>query len=1281
MPRVQSKIRVPSELEMNVNLLKELLDDRRITRENRERIQNIINMYKSRSIRSFSTASKIAKLLASRYSQSQEKGIKLYNKIFREVIKIRVILYRKERDHEINNIVRRRKYLNRLLPDYKAYWIGYVNVLSNSDDILKFYDKVIKRPAPNSSESDKHAWGQLISILRTNQDVQRYLDENDSGDGVDAVLIVDYQALSNTAPLDPLQNRQREVDKIMTHFKYTARVIDMTANNLREAIENGHCRKYHRNNECWVNALYDHYSHRLLNPEKKRCLITREIIYDIIGKTEHSVREGLNIHDMLPFFEKYQIPVRMYGTYRELLYKYDPFVNHRHNPPFYVLNDGDHIYTLDHELKSLQQRLEEEGDKTVLTVSNNYYINPNPKPIKYIMINDIDDLFIQMKEINKNNTTDEGIIINAIHRGDDLPHLLWQIVKENKYIPHVEFTATNITDIGLSFNSNKIMVFIKQQQLVKNEIDGIVKLENAQTYNNLSQTFTDFKFKILRNEHKSYYNQQDIDIMNECRTLANCGLMDPITNISNLVEIDMSKAYSSAFAKITKIPIFNNFDIWQPYEGEEIKNFHRYVVKYKEFNVFFNRTINVCYGQFLKYFPRDKVEILYVKKPSMIANVNYKEVIDELYSTKISDDENENKQLQKTVANTIIGLLEKSINRATKSKIFTDLATAKHYQIQFGGEITEIKQYEEIKKYIQSPLDYNTNSGESVHFEADFTGEKLYILTQSVSATLHNGFHYVKDLVLEHHNFAMYRAISKLRQHNISIFSIKTDALTIRSEHLELAKELLDFSPGIGKWRHSKTGADIKFPTKPLHNFDNKLIQISKPEINNIPITIEQEYDTEYICKEIVEKHRTLLIRARYAGSGKSYICEFMRDLGHKVLFVCPTNELAEKYGEDGITINRFFGFGISAEDNKFMHRFNASEYDTIVFDEIFFNSVKVLTRVLHYVNKNKDKIIIATGDTQQLPPVEASTNQFDYKHYLNFCADQIFPNQIFLEDIKRIKDPMMKALAIQIYDKLLSCKSAKQREQLVKKYFKFTKSVINDNNVAYRNATCKSVSLKVRKMKGIKEEYIVGDILICRIRFQLKKTVFNKNFKYVVSDVSNKTITLDHEHEVPIATVRTNFIYEYCRTAHQLQGKSIEKPITIFDWKFHRVTNEWLYVAISRCTDLNNVSFHEYAESDDNVLLQSDYFNKRIEGYKKQDREAKRKINKDNYVNVQWFLDNLGNHCMYCNEIFEFECEDGNITCNLTADRKRNDLDHNLENIQPVCWHCNSTKSNRIID
>ena len=62
----------------------------------------------------------------------------------------------------------------------------------------------------------------------------------------------------------------------------------------------------------------------------------------------------------------------------------------------------------------------------------------------------------------------------------------------------------------------------------------------------------------------------------------------------------------------------------------------------------------------------------------MLENVNYKELIDELYETQISEDPNENKQLQKTTANTVIGLLEKTVNKNTKSKVFTDLSTARY---------------------------------------------------------------------------------------------------------------------------------------------------------------------------------------------------------------------------------------------------------------------------------------------------------------------------------------------------------------------------------------------------------------------------------------------------------------------------------------------------------------------------------------------------------------------------------------------------------------------------
>ena len=57
--------------------------------------------------------------------------------------------------------------------------------------------------------------------------------------------------------------------------------------------------------------------------------------------------------------------------------------------------------------------------------------------------------------------------------------------------------------------------------------------------------------------------------------------------------------------------------------------------------------------------------------------------------------------------------------------------------------------------------------------------------------------------------------------------------------------------------------------------------------------------------------------------------------------------------------------------------------------------------------------------------------------------------------------------------------------------------------NVAYRNTTCKSVSTSVRKSKGIKDEYIVGDILICKVRLQLYKHVCDNNFKYNVTKVT----------------------------------------------------------------------------------------------------------------------------------------------------------------------------------
>ena len=72
------------------------------------------------------------------------------------------------------------------------------------------------------------------------------------------------------------------------------------------------------------------------------------------------------------------------------------------------------------------------------------------------------------------------------------------------------------------------------------------------------------------------------------------------------------------------------------------------------------------------------------------------------------------------------------------------------------------------------------------------------------------------------------------------------------------------------------------------------------------------------------------------------------------------------------------------------MKLFDDSDFDTLVFDEIFFNDILFLTKIKKCVTEHPDKIIIATGDTNELPPVEEVANQMDPKYYLNFWVDQI---------------------------------------------------------------------------------------------------------------------------------------------------------------------------------------------------------------------------------------------------------------------------------------------------
>ena len=134
----------------------------------------------------------------------------------------------------------------------------------------------------------------------------------------------------------------------------------------------------------------------------------------------------------------------------------------------------------------------------------------------------------------------------------------------------------------------------------------------------------------------------------------------------------------------------------------------------------------------------------------------------------------------------------------------------------------------------------------------------------------------------------MWEAWWKLRDAKVKVYSVKTDAYTIESKDEAKAREVLDFHNDVGGWRVSKCD-DIKLPTDEFKFEENKLIEI--PTYKSEEIEVNDEYDTDAIVEKIVEK-KQVMIRGLYAGTGKSYICKRMAELGYKVVFVCPTNRL-----------------------------------------------------------------------------------------------------------------------------------------------------------------------------------------------------------------------------------------------------------------------------------------------------------------------------------------------------------------------------------------------------
>ena len=103
-----------------------------------------------------------------------------------------------------------------------------------------------------------------------------------------------------------------------------------------------------------------------LMSEKKRNRLVKERISEIIGRDDFT-EKGASIKEMEKVFIEFNIQVRILNYFNKLIYHYDPPVRNHNIKCFYAMVKNKQIYTLNHNIKTLQQK--QSYEKTIVKAS------------------------------------------------------------------------------------------------------------------------------------------------------------------------------------------------------------------------------------------------------------------------------------------------------------------------------------------------------------------------------------------------------------------------------------------------------------------------------------------------------------------------------------------------------------------------------------------------------------------------------------------------------------------------------------------------------------------------------------------------------------------------------------------------------------------------------------------------------------------------------------------------------------------------------------------------
>ena len=358
---------------------------------------------------------------------------------------------------------------------------------------------------------------ELLSLMTQNEEFSKWLGK--VGMYLEMLHLSRFKYIDTSKPdANYIHWKCRNTEHITLNYKYISSAVDLSADAFEMAIK----RNNYIKDERWLNAIVEIYEEFLFN--RKREPLTRAKLLQIVGKTENDIKDGVSVTQMIPFFDKYNIPVKVFDVNYKFIFRHHQNNINKRIKPLYVLMKNNHIYVLNHDLKRLEQKLKEDyGIK--ISASENYSINDKANYNTFKMIESIDDVIKILKdyiaEHGDDKKKDETIMFNCIYRTNNLEKLLFDII-DARYQPQIKFQAGAIQSISIKLKG-KYTFLIRNQNLLPDSYDGSIEVDHETEYNNMYKAQGEFHDALFNSAHKSYSSKFDIDILDEYRTVAQAG--------------------------------------------------------------------------------------------------------------------------------------------------------------------------------------------------------------------------------------------------------------------------------------------------------------------------------------------------------------------------------------------------------------------------------------------------------------------------------------------------------------------------------------------------------------------------------------------------------------------------------------------------------------------------------------------------------------------------------------------------------------------------------------